>query len=411
MNDRDASVCAECLEDEDLREFVSKHEDFSTDTCSFCGDSGDSVVVCKFAELMQHMSLCIEQEYDLAANCLPWDGNEGGWQAAEYWDTPDLLRDKIGLELPRDHDDRLFGAMCSYLEYTDWCVKNPFGERPLDRLRFDWDEFTLIAKHQTRFFLPSYRAPRSRYELSERARPDGFLKAMGSAAQRLSVFSELECGAILFRVRYQADQIPLTTADQLGPPRLENAIVSNRMSPPGIVMFYCALDVETALAETYKESGAYALGRFRALRKLRLLDLTRLPDTPGFFAETPDTREWNRAEAIFFREFVEDLTKPIARDDRIHLEYVPTQIVVEYFRRQFHIDCNDRPPDGVIYPSSRRAGGMALVLFCDRSLVSGIDCPDELIEDIEGDPWIELVDATSVEVVQDRWQSAITPLL
>ena len=37
---------------------------------------------------------------------------------------------------------------------------------------------------------------------------------------------------------------------------------------------------------------------------------------PGFFEAIPDTRAWGRHEALFFREFVDDLTQPIERDDR-----------------------------------------------------------------------------------------------
>jgi len=198
-------------------------------------------------------------------------------------------------------------------------------------------------------------------------------------------------------VRYQGSRPAFTLPGELGPPKCETAFVSNRMSPPGIVMFYGALDQQTALAETCKESGNYSVGRFRILRPLHVLDLTRVPEPPGFFAESLDSlREWGRHEALFFEEFVDDLTQPIERDDRVHLEYVPTQVVMEYFRRRFHRDLKTAPVDGVVYPSARHRGGLALALFCDRGQVAGIDDDEGLFGPSDEVPWLELVGAESI---------------
>ena len=52
-------------------------------------------------------------------------------------------------------------------------------------------------------------------------------------------------------------------------------------------------------------------------------------------------------------------------DGREHIEYVPTQIVTEYFRRIFRVE--GRRLDGIIYESSRVVGRNAFVLFCENS--------------------------------------------
>ena len=65
-----------------------------------------------------------------------------------------------------------------------------------------------------------------------------------------NAFVRLPKGSLLYRARHQSPGQSFTTAGQLGPPPLENAIQTNRMSPPGIVMTYCADDPDTALAET-----------------------------------------------------------------------------------------------------------------------------------------------------------------
>jgi hypothetical protein len=164
-------------------------------------------------------------------------------------------------------------------------------------------------------------------------------------------------------------------------------------------MFYGATEPQTALLETAKESGAYRMASFRVLRRLRVLDLTGVPDEPGFFASLPDSQEWNRHEARFFGEFVEDLTKPIERDDRIHLDYVPTQVLVEYFRREFPREFNESPVDGVVYPSARVKGGIALVLFCGREAILPAEEPDKFGLDDKLEPWLEFIGQSPVQFV------------
>ncbi len=102
---------------------------------------------------------------------------------------------------------------------------------------------------------------------------------------------------------------------------------------------------------------------------------------------------------MFFEEFVDDLTKAIDRDERVHLEYVPTQIVVEYFRRQFHRDFQGPPLDGVMYPSARCEGGVAVALFCDRSAIVGIkDKEEEFFGPSSSSKWLELAGTEAISL-------------
>lgn len=65
------------------------------------------------------------------------------------------------------------------------------------------------------------------------------------------------------------------------------------------------------------------------------------------------------------RDFIEDFTKPIERSDRAHADYVPTQVVTEYFRHVYRTD-DGHQIDGIIYPSSK-TGDKAIVIFADAS--------------------------------------------
>ena len=55
----------------------------------------------------------------------------------------------------------------------------------------------------------------------------------------------------------------------------------NRMSPAGIVMFYVSDEAATALREVARspedDTGRYAIGKFRTMRDVPLLDLTAIP--------------------------------------------------------------------------------------------------------------------------------------
>ena len=67
---------------------------------------------------------------------------------------------------------------------------------------------------------------------------------------------------------------------------------------------------------------------------------------------------------IFMSEFLHDFSSPIERDNRIHIDYVPTQVVTEYLR-DAKLE-RDPPLDGIKYRSARRKGGICYVLFIDE---------------------------------------------
>lgn len=62
------------------------------------------------------------------------------------------------------------------------------------------------------------------------------------------------------------------------------------------------------------------------------------------------------------------------RDDRIHIEYVPTQVVTESLRTRFDPG-HGEPLAGVLYGSSRNPGGVNVSLFIDND--GACDADDE----------------------------------
>lgn len=168
----------------------------------------------------------------------------------------------------------------------------------------------------------------------------------------------------LIRVRIDNDTEHKTAA-ALGTPPAQFANQSNRMSPAGVPMFYGAYDLKTAFSETFDpeihEGAIASVGTFRPLRQLRILDLANLPNVPSIF----DEDEQHLIHPLrFLHSFASDISKPIQRDGREHIDYVPTQIVTEYFRRIFKID--NQCIDGISYRSSKKGGEIAFVLFCEN---------------------------------------------
>lgn len=169
------------------------------------------------------------------------------------------------------------------------------------------------------------------------------------------------------------------------------------MSPPGVVMTYASEDEQTALAETATAPGTYAVGEFVTERDAFVLDLTQLPPVPSFFAELPDTLEYDpRPRLAFLHHVSREISRPVARDDRVHIEYVPTQVVTEYVRTV--VTTKKGKVDGIRYRSSRKGGQASVVLFADQNnLIVGKDERPEMYH-LWKDRWLRLVAAHSKEV-------------
>ncbi len=180
------------------------------------------------------------------------------------------------------------------------------------------------------------------------------------------------------------------TAKALGTPPVERARLSNRMSPNGIPMFYGAFDAETAVTETttagWPDGCDLTLGAFVTSREFNIVDLTQLAPIPSLFDE--GARDV-RPSLIFLHRFAAEVSKPVDREEREHLEYVPTQIVTEYFRHAFESE-HDVEADGIVYASATTEGGRCIVLFVENE-----DCVDGS-DDSEAHGALALASAYSV---------------
>jgi hypothetical protein len=378
------AVCAACFGDDDIQAFIRSIID--SNECDFCGrKSRTRLIAAPLDEVFDFIFVAIDREYDRAANALGWDSGKGGYQGS-HWDSPDLL-ESIGLELPND-DGPLFDILAECLGDEVWCERDPYALREDERLVGSWEEFCSSIKHERRYFF--LRSKKKRFD-GEYVAPSDVLRFISQTVKNFGLVRKLPKGSIVYRARQQRAGQVLRSPYDFAPPPVELAIRPNRMSPAGIVMFYGSEERDTAVAEIDDDPVlGISVGTFRTVRNATILDLTRLPKRLGFFEQQSHTSEVNRYALEFLHRFVRSLAAKVQPDGREHIEYVPTQVVTEWFRSAFRH--RKKPIDGISYMSAQRTGGRSLVLFADRFDV--VLSPKQMRE---------ITRATGIEEWQLRW--------
>jgi hypothetical protein len=191
------------------------------------------------------------------------------------------------------------------------------------------------------------------------------LEALHDIIQESSMIRSIPVDRIIYRIRAHKNSEECTTRETLGPPPSDKA-PTNRMSAAGVSVFYGAFERATAVAEASvsmppEREWVLTGAAWQCTRPLQVLDLSELPPVPSIFEAS---RDW-RGAILFLREFVKSISAPVVHDGGEHVEYVPTQVLTEYFRKQVSAP-DGSPLDGIVYPSARRRGGRSLVVFRSR---------------------------------------------
>ena len=360
----DKYVCSQCFDDEFIEDFIK--ENAVSKKCSYCGNESNELISADILEVASFIEDGLRSEYKEAVECLPWESAEGGWQGTTY-DTYDILTDEIGLE-----SEELIPDLIHFLPETEWCDYHPYRLASDKELMFNWNRFSDQVKHRVRyvfFRLTTRQKDSQTFENAEE--PYEVLFRIGGLVKEFGLYKIIAQGTSLFRARLDHSKRFSTVVD-IGPPHNKRARYPNRFSPAGIPMFYGAFNEETAIAEVYdcpaKPKRIASVARFENLRTLRLLDFTNLPAFPSMFnGQTQD----ERGPLRFLHRFVMEATIPITKDGAEHIEYVPTQVVTEFFQHIL-VDDNGNHFDGLLYPSARYEGGVCSVIFC-----SGKDCTED----------------------------------
>lgn len=355
------TVCSECFADYGIKYFIENNA--NSDECSYCGSCAPNTKACDFEDVAVHILESIKCEWGHPSNeGVSWESREGGWQGASVYDSYDLIYDVLAIEV---ENEAILSDLNSTIMLEQWCKKDPYFLDENDRLLYAWNSFSELVKHNSRYVFLERNDTASSYD---EMNPIEILSALGNIIFRLGLVKILEKQEKIFRVRITDKDKTFSTAKQLGTPKKENAIFSNRMSPAGIPMFYGAFDIKTAIIETYEPEDTVTkhavCGTFVPTKKLAVIDLSEKIEIPSLFDEK---KREDRYSLKFLQNFIDDFVKPIHKVDKAHISYVPTQIVTEYFKHIYNQAEFGENIDGIIYPSSKSEGGRCIVIFADSS--------------------------------------------
>jgi len=388
INYIDKYVCDECLEDYAIKKYIQKN--VISETCDYCGRSSseDKPIAAPLHEVVSFILEGIKYEWDEPGNCVGWCSQDGGWIGATITDTHDLISDELDLGI---RHDGLRDDIINSINIYEWCQMDPYSLPPEEEMLSEWERFSIQVKYHTRYVFYRVTTREENHDFDTRREPYDILNNLGEVVNELGLIKCLPVGTEFIRARGSKKRLHPTIKD-IGPPSQKNAKYSNRMSPAGIPMFYGSLETTTAIAEIKDKANKYVTTAiFKTIKPFKVLDLTRLPDFPSLFDKS---RRHLRAPLIFLRDFLRDFSKSIKKDGREHTEYVPTQIVTEYFKHIFSDEDRDIVR-GIIYPSARRRRGRSCVLFFEEK-----DCKRDTIRRKQiHDKWLSLV-ASSVRTIK-----------
>ena len=384
-------VCAACFGDPHIKHAIVERR--SADHCDYCRATGDGVVAAELTAVMEFMLPQIELEYASADQSLPRDPEtKDRMFPEEEFDSRELLETHIELELPNDDDGTLVADIASALPEQDWCLVNPLGTPDDEAIGNSWEAFKKVVKHRRRFFFLQHTDRDLYHDLTwgEAAyNVPELLERISKFAHDHSLIIRLASGSLWFRVQQLGDGEHDFSPRRMGPPPYELANLPNRMSPAGIPMFYGAIDQETALTEVADHSARFASARFETMKDVFVLDLRLAPPVPSLF---DPVFAKDRAVAMFMHSFIADFRARIDRMRRPHVDYLPTQVITEYFRTAVKL-ADNKPILGVLYSSTKNARD-AIVLFAEHGDVVAGDTDGG---EAEEDPWLRVIEYNEID--------------
>jgi hypothetical protein len=361
-------ICAKHFGDYALKEFIEKKG--KQDFCEYCNAEENPLEqkVVTFDQLMEVIVEGIRNHYGSPDDeGVSYSSEYGYW--SKTYDTEELVRWVIEL----DAEEEVIDEVVSSIGYDDvWCLHNPEYPRQSEFLSVDWELFCRMLKHKVRYVF--YRYPKKVKDEYREIDPSTILDKIGKAVIGLNLLYNTEQGLFnnlrLYRARQHKRNERVQSNKDIGPLSLSKAKSANRFSPPGIPMFYGSNKRSTAILEVIdrkKKSQVVSSGSFKNVKPLILVDLTKIPEVSIFDIDKAEFYE----VAIFLKHFAKLISKKIKKGGTQHFEYVPTQVITEYFRHVLPAEAGIKI-DGLIYKSSIVKGDDCYVIFADSR-----HCKDE----------------------------------
>ena len=346
----DKHICVKHIKDNSIKQFIRKN--YSHGYCDYCEKE---LKVVSLEDLLEFIMSGILKFYQDAANFMGYNSREGGYLGRTY-SVDDLIQDKIGLETePFEVSEDIINS----IEEIAWASPDEHYDNESDELKYHWNYFKNLIKHKSRYLFQS-----NSYDIKNGS-TNAFLilKEVGKITKHLNLIRRLEKGTVLYRCRQHHSSKTVKEIGKLVAPPDDYAIYPNRFSPSGISMLYSAFDIKTAVLETLSREDLskdkITISEFRTNRDIYIIDFNQLPKIPSIF----NHRKIESYYLIrFLYDLVRDFTKDISKDGKEHIEYVPTQVVTEYFRFPFNKNRTNKI-EGIIYPSSKNKTESSSVIF------------------------------------------------
>lgn len=321
----------------------------------------------EFEVLFQKMKKCVEFEFGDTGEILPYDSEEKEL-IGQSWTTRELIEDLCEDSCDEELVEWIIDA---FGETEVWAYRETFSDfDESEELYYTWSFFSDLVKYKVRYLFSDSEEKRSDVGLNY---PIEILNKIGEYISNEKLFvtfperlGALTLNLVTYRARSHKEGEVNSYKDICSPPR--KAAKSNRFSPEGIPMFYGAECPKTAIKEVINsdfETEFISVAEFSSNQPLTFVDL-RSPKVYDFF-DLDNIQK--RHASIFINRFVEEITKPIDYKNQIDsIEYIPSQIVTEYFR--FILSKQRHKIDGIAYKSSKNPNKDCFVIFADSESCS-----------------------------------------
>jgi hypothetical protein len=120
----------------------------SATRCGYCGRTAEAPIAVCIDDILELMTDGLAVEWSDAVQELPNETAEGGYQGT-YQDTWDFFNEEVGF--PTENEELQKDILGSFEGHL-WCQRSYFSLTDSERLRFGWDDFCQIMKHQRRYF-------------------------------------------------------------------------------------------------------------------------------------------------------------------------------------------------------------------------------------------------------------------
>lgn len=336
------TVCVEHFTDGVLRDALGREADRFE--CSFCGRKA-AAGEAPFAIEMDQLGALV---WDVLTWSYYWTEDPGDpWRDLEIYDTTYVMYETVEEAVDPAYAMQIVECLIRATSSTDaWAPSDS-----TDPSALGWSAYATTVRTESRFVVIA-ESKRPGYEDEPPARISRFLTALLAYVES-DLLIELPADYTLYRgrmadnARKLLEDVRKEPSTELGssPPALAG---NNRLSPPGISLFYSADDLHVAVAEIalHSKYDEAVVGAFRTTRRLRLLDFTRpLTKLPSIFATDEESRRrWMFAR--FKKHFTDMITAPVVLDGRESIDYTPTQVVAEWLRW-----VPEQRIDGIAWPS------------------------------------------------------------